>query len=227
MKKKKKNNKEIINQLRSAINNMPDGEKKEELKEKYLSGNYTFPLKKAPSDPSLKDKSFKEEFGKLTKEQIVRSIPLKGKRIKEKKKVGKEKEAEKKAIPRKIDMDNGYFPYAQDIGRVLAKTTISGSHRAIIDCILSKTFGYPDKKSDKIDKVKRRIIEERITYREFANFTGIMRKNLSKYIKELIDWKMIKRRERGQYYIYRFNVLVSQWNKGIFRETVIRLEDTC
>lgn len=133
---------------------------------------------------------------------------------------------EESKIINKIDMDNGYFPYAQDIGRVLAKTYLNGSHRGILDCIFSKTFGYPDKKSNKIEKIKRRVIEERITCREFGDFTRIKRNHISKYILELVTWKIIKRRKRGQYYLYSFNVTVSQWNKGIFERTVPQTRDT-
>jgi len=98
------------------------------------------------------------------------------------------KEAEKRSrIINKIDMDNGNFPYAKDIGRTLAKTTLTGSHRAIIDCILDKTYGWYDPKSEKVQKLKKRKIKEQITYRNFEDFTGIKRNNISKYIKELID----------------------------------------
>jgi len=137
------------------------------------------------------------------------------------------KEAEKRSrIINKIDMDNGNFPYAKDIGRTLAKTTLTGSHRAIIDCILDKTYGWYDPKSEKVQKLKKRKIKEQITYRNFEDFTGIKRNNISKYIKELIDWKVIKRQEKGQYHIYSFNINVNQWDKGLFRESVIRIDDT-
>ncbi len=139
----------------------------------------------------------------------------------------RKKEAKKKIeTTNKIDMDNGSFPYAKDIGRTLAKTILSPSHRAIIDCILDMTYGWYDPRSKKIDKLKKRKTKELITYRTFENFTGIMRNHLSKYILELVNWKVIKRREKGQYYIYSLNVNVSQWNKGIFRESVTRTGDT-
>lgn len=137
------------------------------------------------------------------------------------------KEAKKKInIVDKIDMDNGNFPYAKDIGRSLAKTTLTGSHRAIIDCILDKTIGWYDPKSEKIQKLKKRKIKELITYEYFEDFTGIRRNHLSKYIKELIDWKVIKRWGKGLQHIYAFNVNVNQWNKGIFRKSVTRIRDT-
>ena len=56
----------------------------------------------------------------------------------------------------KIDMDNGYFPYAKDIGMVLAKTYLLGPHRAILDCIFNKTYGWYDPKSDKVQRLKKR-----------------------------------------------------------------------
>ena len=136
------------------------------------------------------------------------------------------KKRDVREIPDKIDMDNGNFPYAKDIGLVLAKTILSGSHRAIIDCILDKTIGWYDPKSEKVQKLKKRKIKEQITYKDFENYTGIIRNHISKYIKELIDWKVIKRWEKGQYCIYGLNVYVNQWNKGIFRRSVTRVGDT-
>ena len=143
------------------------------------------------------------------------------------KKKEREEEAKKKnKIVDKIDMDNGNFPYAKDIGKTLAKTTLTGSHRAIIDCILDMTYGWYDPKSVKVQKLKKRKTKEQITYKDFENFTGIIRNNLSKYIKELINWKVIKRQEKGQYYLYSLNINVNQWDKGLFRESVIRIDDT-
>ncbi len=135
----------------------------------------------------------------------------------------KEEAKKKSNIVDKIDMDNGNFPYAKDIGRSLAKTTLTGSHRAIIDCILDKTIGWYDPKSEKIQKLKKRKIKELITYKYFEAFSEIRRNHISKYIKELIDWKVIKRWEKGRQHIYGFNVNVKQWNKGIFRKSVTRI----
>lgn len=138
----------------------------------------------------------------------------------------KEEAKKKSNIVDKIDMDNGNFPYAKDMGRSLAKTTLTGSHRAIIDCILDKTIGWYDPKSEKIQKLKKRKIKELITYKYFECFTGIRRNHISKYIKELIDWKVIKRWGKGQQHIYGFNVNVNQWNKEIFKKSVTRIGDT-
>ena len=135
----------------------------------------------------------------------------------------KKKETKKKnRIIDKIDMDNGYFPYAKDIGRTLARTYLNGSHRAIIDCILDLTYGWYDPKSEKVEKSKKRKTEERITYRIFEDFTRITNKHLSKYILALVNWKVIKRHKRGQYYLYSFNINVSQWDKGILVKTTPR-----
>lgn len=139
------------------------------------------------------------------------------------KKEYKEEPKEKSKIINKIDMDNGYFPYAKDIGRTLARTYLNGSHRAIIDCILDLTYGWYDPKSEKVEKFKKRKTEERITYRIFEDFTGITNKHLSKYILALVDWKVIKRRKRGQCYLYSFNVNVNQWNKGVLVKTTPHL----
>ena len=130
----------------------------------------------------------------------------------------KEEANNKNKIIDKIDFDNGNFPYAKDIGRTLSKTTLTGSHRAIIDVILDKTYGWYDPQSDKIQKLKKRKTKELITYRNFEDFTGIKNKHLSKYILELVNWKVINRWGKGQKYLYSFNVNVNQWDKGIFRE---------
>lgn len=142
------------------------------------------------------------------------------------KKEHKEETEKKNKIIDKIDMDNGNFPYAKDIGRTLAKTTLSGSHRAIIDLILDKTYGWYDPQSDKIQKLKKRKIKELITYRNFEDFTGIRRTKLSKYILKLTNCKVIKRLKKGQYYLYSLNVNVSQWDKGIFKESIPLTGDT-
>ena len=55
----------------------------------------------------------------------------------------------------KIDLDNGSYPIAKDIGRVLAKTNLSGAHRAILDAILDKTFGWYDDNSKKETKLNK------------------------------------------------------------------------
>lgn len=143
------------------------------------------------------------------------------------KKKEREEEAKKKnKIVDKIDMDNGNFPYAKDIGKTLAKTTLTGSHRAIIDCILDMTYGWYDPKSVKVQRIKKRKTEEKITCRVFKYFTGIRRNHIPKYILELVNWKVIKRRKKGQYYLYSFNINVNQWNKGLFRQSVTRIGDT-
>ena len=142
------------------------------------------------------------------------------------KKKKQEEPKKKNKIVDKIDMDNGNFPYAKDIGKTLAKTTLTGSHRAIIDCILDMTYGWYDPKSVKVQKLKKRKTKEQITCRNFKDFTGIRRNHIPKYIKELVDWKVIKRYKKGQYYLYSLNINANQWNKGIFRESVTRIGDT-
>ena len=114
-------------------------------------------------------------------------------------------------------MDNGWFFYAKDIGRVLAKTHLNNSHRAIIDAILDKTYGWIDNKIKHKKPWKRRKISEIITYKYFRDFTGIENSNLSKNINELINWKIIKREKNGKYFQYCLNVNVCKWSKEVFR----------
>jgi len=114
-------------------------------------------------------------------------------------------------------MDNGWFFYAKDIGRTLAKTHLNNSHRAIIDAILDKTYGWIDLKSPNKKPWKRRKTKETISYKFFSDFTGMEKSNLSKNINDLINWKIIKRIKGGRYFQYSLNVNTREWCQKVFR----------
>jgi len=118
----------------------------------------------------------------------------------------------------KIDLDNGWWYCAKDIGKTLAKTTLSGLQRAIIDCILDKTFGWHDPKAKKGLPRKRRKIWADIKGKEFEEYTGVEANKVSEAISYLDDNNIIKRKKQGWKKQYSFNVNVSEWNKGIFRK---------
>ena len=101
----------------------------------------------------------------------------------------------------KIDMDNGFFPYAKDLGRVLSKTVLNSSQRAIISAVFDKTFGWHDPDSEKEKKLKKRHIKAEIDFNFFEEFTGISPVNISRAIKELISYKVLKREKKGRKFI--------------------------
>jgi len=120
-------------------------------------------------------------------------------------------------IIQKIDMDNGSFPYAKDIARVLAKTKLSNIHRGIIDLILCETFGWYDNSSGKKEKFKKRRIWAKITYSGFQEWGGYPYPKIAKALTELIRWKVISRKGKPRHYEYSFNVNVSEWDNRVFK----------
>ena len=118
----------------------------------------------------------------------------------------------------KIDLDNGWWYCAKDIGKTLAKTKLTGSHRAVIDFILDKTYGWKDPKNKSELTRKRRKTSEDITFKEFEVYTRLGYTRLSENIEKLIKWNVIKRKKNGWKRRYSLNVNVSEWNKGIFRD---------
>lgn len=117
----------------------------------------------------------------------------------------------------KIDMDNGSFPIAKDVLRVLAKTTLSSSHRGIIDAILDKTYGWYDPNSDKEEPIKKRKMSEYIKYGFFSEYTGLSLPKISRAIRDLVDKNIIKR-SRERPYKYSFNCKVFDWDRRVFRK---------
>lgn len=118
---------------------------------------------------------------------------------------------------KKIDMDNGNFPYATDIGKVLAKTNLHNSHRAILDAIFNKTFAWYEEDSLKQQKHKKRKTKAIISFKYFEEFTGLRPGKISFLLKQLTDRKIIIREKIGREHSYSFNVNVSQWDRQIFR----------
>jgi hypothetical protein len=127
----------------------------------------------------------------------------------------------------KIDMDNGSFPLAKDALRTLAKTKLSGAHRAIIDVIWLETYGWYDESSQYEPKLKKRKTSARIPYQTFINETYIGKTNISCRVNELINWGVILRDKNTNPYTYSFNVNADQWDPKIFRgASVARPDDT-
>lgn len=124
-------------------------------------------------------------------------------------------------IVSKIDMDNGNFPIAKDALRSLAKTKISGAHRAIIDVIWMETYGWHDEGSPYKDKIKQRKTVAKIPHEVFVNETWMDKSTVSRRLNELVGWGIVIRDKNTSPYSYSFNVNVSEWSPEVFRDTKI------
>ena len=121
----------------------------------------------------------------------------------------------------KIDMDNGSFPLAKDALRSLAKTKISGAHRAIIDVIWMETYGWHDPQSSHKDKLKRRKTVAQISYDVFINETWMDKSTISRKLNELVKWGIVIRNKNTNPFSYSFNVQVADWSPEVFRNTKV------
>ncbi len=115
-------------------------------------------------------------------------------------------------------MDDGSYPYAKDIGRVLAKTTLNSTYRGIIDAVFDKTYGWHDNDSQKKVKIKQRKTEEKIDFNFFEEFTGLPFTKLSTALKQLVEWKILRRKKQSRSYIYSFNTIVKEWDRQVFKK---------
>lgn len=125
------------------------------------------------------------------------------------------------AVVTKIDMDNGSFPIAKDSLRTLAKTKISGAHRAIIDVIWMETYGWYDEKSSHEDKLKRRKTVAQIPHDVFVNETWMDKSTVSRRLNDLVKWGIVIRDKNTSPFSYSFNVHVANWSPEVFRETKV------
>ena len=73
----------------------------------------------------------------------------------------------------KIDMDNGSFPLAKDVLRVLAKTDLASSYIGAFFVISGRTFGWHDPWFEKEQRVKKKKVEACIRSSYFEEFTGL------------------------------------------------------
>lgn len=121
----------------------------------------------------------------------------------------------------KIDMDNGNFPLAKDALKTLAKTTLSGAHRAIIDVVWMETYGWADSESPKQEKIKQRKTSAQISHDTFIDETWMGKSKVSQKIKELVSWNIIIRNRNTSPNTYSFNVNVAEWSSEVFRNTKV------
>lgn len=115
-------------------------------------------------------------------------------------------------------MDDGSYPIAKDIGRVLAKTNLSNTQRGVIDAILDQTYGWYDGSNPKKSKLKQRKTKAIIGFNFFEQFTGAPFSKLSSTVKKLLETRIIKRIKEGRIHIYTFNPNVKEWDRNIFKK---------
>lgn len=114
-------------------------------------------------------------------------------------------------------MDNGWYGRALDLDKWLARTVLNGTHRAVIDCVISETYGWHDEESEKKENIKKRRTEAQISHKAFCEFTWISKSHISDALSELITWKIIKRDKNIQPALYWFNPEIDEWSKDVFR----------
>jgi len=120
-------------------------------------------------------------------------------------------------LPKKIDLDDGYFPLARTAVLTLAKTKLSGAQRGIVDVIFAQTYGYADAASPHQQRVKKRRTRAQIDHEYFMNATWMGKTEVSRAINSLINWRIIGRDKNTTPYTYWFNVQVDDWSPDCWR----------
>ncbi len=91
----------------------------------------------------------------------------------------------------KIDIDNGSFPLARDVLRVLAKTDLASSYIGAFFVITGRTFGWHDpgfEKEQRVKKKKKKKVEACIRSSCFEEFTGLPETKVSTLTRGLGIW---------------------------------------
>lgn len=99
--------------------------------------------------------------------------------------------------------ENGYTSVANEIAEVLAKTYLSSQESRILWVILRQTWGYTNKKMD------------RISFSQFEQKSGIDRRHIAPVIKRLVRRNIIIRKRDGQNIFYGIQKDYDQWDKAI------------
>ena len=94
--------------------------------------------------------------------------------------------------------ENGYVKIANELFDALTKTHLSGQESRVLMAIMRKTYGF-NKTWD------------RIAYSQITDMTGMLKQNVHRTIKLLIDRKMVERLSVGQGYKMRINKNYDQW----------------
>jgi len=103
----------------------------------------------------------------------------------------------------KADIDDGYTTIANLLLEALAMAKMTGVQKGICLFLVRRTYGWGRK-------------EDRITLKEFAQACDTSPSYISRQLKELIKWNVIKRvsYKPGKTPVYTFNTRVAQWDKG-------------
>lgn len=103
----------------------------------------------------------------------------------------------------KADIDDGYTTVANLLIEALAIAKMTGIQKGICLFLIRRTYGWGQK-------------EDAITLNEFAQACDTSPSYVSKQLKELIKWGVIKRvrYEPGKTPVYTINTRVAQWCKG-------------
>lgn len=95
-------------------------------------------------------------------------------------------------------LEEGYIRIANEIWKALGHYRISGEEWLVLNCILSKTYGF-NKKKDKI------------SLSQFNEYTGMKKPSIIRAIKKLISKQIVSKSANDGINIYSFNKLYSTW----------------
>ncbi len=103
----------------------------------------------------------------------------------------------------KADIDDGYTTIANLLLEALAMAKMTGVQKGICLFLIRRTYGWGQK-------------EDAITLKEFAQACGTSPSYVSRQLKEIIKWNVIKRvsYKPGRTPVYTINTRVAQWDKG-------------
>lgn len=76
--------------------------------------------------------------------------------------------------------ENGHTQIAHEILEIVVRTPLAGRHKDVLLFVMRKTYGWGKK-------------EDYISLSQFVYWTGIDRKSICRIIKDLVDWKLIKK----------------------------------
>lgn len=87
---------------------------------------------------------------------------------------------------------NGYFPIANELGEVFAKTSISGSEMRILWVVFRNTWGWENKK----DPTRRKDFDK-ISYTQFSEATEMKHVNVVRAVQSLVVKRLLLKTDEG------------------------------
>jgi len=106
-------------------------------------------------------------------------------------------------------LENGYVKIANEIMEALAKYRLPGEQRQILDVILRKTYGYCKK-------------EDMISNSQFVKYSGMLKGNVCRAVKGLIDKNIVIKNDNKNIPSYRFNKNYETWKVLSKKQPVIK-----